>query len=322
MKKVFITRKIPGPGIQKLKDAGYEVKIGSETKMLTAQELIKKSQQADAVITLLTDRIDKKTIQALGANIKIIANYAVGYDNIDLQAAQERKMIVTNTPDVLSGAVAEYTIALTLAITKRIGEADDFMRAGRYKGWEPELFLGIELRNKVFGLVGHGRIGCQVAEKMKQAFGMEIIYFDVFRDQKREEQCGIAYAELPELLERTDVVSLHVPLLDSTHHLIGEKELRSMKQTSYVINTSRGPIIDEKALVKALGERWIAGAALDVFEHEPKLEPGLKKLSNVIITPHIASATKEAREKMSEMVAENVIAALSGREAPNLVRSA
>ena len=182
-----------------------------------------------------------------------------------------------------------------------------FVRKGKFRGWEPNLFLGTELKGKTLGLVGHGRIGCRTAKIMQKGFGMRVIYYDAVRDQAREEQCGITYASLEQLLKEADVVSLHVPLLPSTEHLIGEKELRLMKPTSYIVNTARGPVIDEKALVKALQEKRIAGAALDVFEEEPKLASGLAKLENVLLTPHIASATNEAREQMATMAAQNII---------------
>lgn len=307
MAKVFVTRKIPGKGIEMLKKKGYEVKIGSRAK------------GADALLCLLTDKIDGKAMDAIGPQLKIIANYAAGYDNIDTEAARRRNIIVTNTPDVLTEAVAEHTVALILGIAKRITEADRFTKTGKYKGWEPELLLGTELHGKTLGIVGCGRIGLEVARKMNFGFRMQVLYYDKAPREDAEKQCGATPVPLSQLLKQSDVVSLHMPLLPSTRHLIGEKELRMMKKTAYLVNTARGAIVDEKALVKALKQKWIRGAALDVFENEPKLAAGLARLHNALLTPHIGSATRETREKMSEVAAENIIAALSGKTPPNLV---
>ncbi|MBI2577741.1 MAG: D-glycerate dehydrogenase [Candidatus Wildermuthbacteria bacterium] len=318
-KKVFITRQIPKKGIDMLVEAGLDVEIGSMTKALSQKEIIKRAKGAEALLCLLVDKIDEGVLASLLPELKIVANYAVGYDNVDVKAAKERGIVVTNTPGVLTDAVAEHTVALTLALAKRLVEADNYVRAGKYKGWEPDLFVGGELKGKVAGIVGHGRIGCQVAEIFQKGFGMKILYHDANRDEQAEARCGISYATLHELANQADVISLHVPLLPATHHLIGEKEFGLMKPTAYLVNTSRGPIVDEKALVSALKKKQIAGAGLDVYENEPKLTPGLAKLSNVILTPHTASATKEARETMAVMSAQNIIAVLSGQTPPNAV---
>ena len=300
MPKVFITTKIPEKGIEFLKMEGYQVEIGQ----------LKNAKGAHALLCMLVDTIDARTMDVIGSQLKVISNMAVGLDNVDLEAAKQRGIKVTNTPDVLTGAVAEHTVALTLGIARRIAEADRFVRQGKFKGWDPLLLLGTELAGKVFGIVGHGRIGCRVADIMQKGFGMSVIYFDAVRDEAKESQCGIRYSQLDNLLKEADVVSLHVPLLPSTRHMIGEKELKMMKKTAYLINTARGAVVDEKALVLALKEKWIAGAALDVFEKEPALSPGLASLQNVVLTPHIASATKEAREHMAELAAQNIIAVL------------
>lgn len=317
--KVLVTRKIPDIGIQILKDKGYQVIIGSQHKNLTEAELKKKGKGVDALLTLLTDNIDGRVLKAIGPQLKIVANYAVGYDNINLLDAKKHNVLVTNTPDVLTEAVAEHTVALLLGIVRRLAESDRYVRANKYKGWEVDLLVGGELRGKTLGIVGHGRIGCRVAEIMHNGFGMNIIYYDVVRNKKREVKCGIQYSSFKDLLKKADVVSLHVPLLPSTRGIIGAKELDSMKSNSYLINTSRGPIIKEASLVKALQKGLIQGAALDVFENEPKLAQGLTRLDNVLLTPHIASATKEAREKMAELAANNIIAALSDKKPNNLV---
>ncbi|PJE73100.1 MAG: D-glycerate dehydrogenase, partial [Candidatus Tagabacteria bacterium CG10_big_fil_rev_8_21_14_0_10_40_13] len=251
---------------------------------------------------------------------KIFANYAVGYDNIDLSAAKEHGKIITNTPGVLTETVAEHTFALMISIARRIAEADKFTREGKYKGWSPMLLLGTDLSKKTLGVIGFGKIGSAVAFHGVKGFGMRVIYYDIKRDENFEHEYDAVFKEtVEEVLKEADFVSIHVPLLDSTRHLINEERLKMMKPSAYLINTSRGPVVDEQALVEVLKNKKIKGAALDVFENEPKLAEGLAELDNVILTPHIASATEETRSKMSEMAAENIIAALSGETPPNLV---
>ncbi len=310
MPRIFITAKIPDAGVALLQTQGYEVEFGD----------LKKAKGADALLCLLTDMVDGKVMDAIGSQLKIIANYATGTDNIDLKAATQRGIAVTNTPDVLTEAVAEHTVALILGISRHIAKADQFMKSGKYRGWDPDLFIGMELAGKTFGLIGHGRIGCRVAAILQNGFSMNVLYYDVVRDEQREQQCRISHAPLEEVLSKADVVSVHVPLLPTTRHLLKDQEFKHMKPTSYLINTSRGPILDEKALVHALQEHWIQGAGLDVFEEEPKLAPGLAKLDNVLLTPHIASATKEARTRMAEVAALNIIAVLSGKPPLNQAR--
>ncbi|MFQ5661781.1 MAG: 2-hydroxyacid dehydrogenase [Candidatus Paceibacteria bacterium] len=321
MAKVYITREIPNSGIKLLKDAGHEVDISSKDGVLTREELIKalKSKEYDAVLSLLTDKINADIYDAV-PTAKIFANYAVGYNNIDVEEAKRRGIIVTNTPGVLTETVAEHTVALILSIVMRIPEGDRFTRENKYKGWEPMLLLGMNLKDKTLGVVGAGRIGSAVANIMTKGFGMKVIYFDIKKNEEFEKATGGEFREnVEEVLKEADVVTLHVPLLDSTRHLINKERLQIMKPTAYLINSSRGPVIDEKALVKALKEKQIAGAALDVFENEPELSPGLSELENAVLTPHIASATEETRQKMSEMAAENIIAFLEGKTPPNAV---
>lgn len=321
--KIFITRKIPEAGINKLKEKEYEIEISSFDRVLTKEELISsiKDKNFDALLCLLTDKIDKEIIDAAGKQLKIIANYAVGFDNIDVKYAGEKDILVTNTPEVLTNTVAEHTFALMLAISHRIAEADRFTRQGKYQGWAPELLLGSDLFGKIIGIVGLGKIGARVAYQAVGGFDAKIIYHDVKRNENFEKEFNAVYKEkLEDLLKEADYITLHIPLLPSTHHLINEEKLKTMKQTAYLINTSRGPVIDEQALVKALKQGWIKGAALDVFENEPNLTPGLAELDNVVLTPHIASATEETRSKMSELAAENIIAALEGKTPPNLVK--
>ena len=319
MPKIFVTRKIPEAGIKLLRKKGYQLKISPHNRVLKKEEIIKAGKGSHALLCLLTDKIDDRIMAGIGSQLKIIANYAVGFDNIDLKAAKKRKIMVTNTPGVLTTAVAEHAVALLFAVARRIVESDKFTREGKYKGWEPMLFLGSDLLGKTLGIVGLGRIGFEIAKRMSQGFDIKIVYYDLFRNKKAEKELRIKYLPLKSLLKNADFISLHVPLLPQTRHLIGEKELKIMKKTAFLINTSRGPIIDEKALVRALSKKIIRGAALDVFEFEPKLAPGLSKLDNVILTPHTASATEETRAKMAEMAAKNIIAGLSGKKPPQLV---
>lgn len=319
-KKVFVARPIPEDGILMLRKRGFQVDVNPEDQVLSKTELKEAVAGYDAILALLTDHIDGEVLDAAGKQLKIVANYAVGYDNIDVPAAKERKVLVTNTPGVLTEAVAEHTFALLLAAAKRIVEADRFTREGKFKRWEPLGFLGPQIWGKTIGIVGLGRIGSFVAQIARGGFNMEILYHDVARNEEFEMRFSAAYHELPTLLKRSDFVTLHVPLIPATHHLIGAKELGQMRQTAILINTSRGPVVDEVALVEGLKAKKIAGAALDVYEHEPHLTPGLVDLPNVVLTPHTASATHEARGAMSRIAAENIIAALEGKTPPNLVK--
>lgn len=322
MFKIFITRKIPEAGIKKLAEK-YEVVISPQDRVLSKEELIAalKTKKYDAVLCLLNDKIDADVFEAAGKQCRIFANYAVGFDNIDLAAAKERGIMVTNTPGVLTDTVAEHTFALMLAISHRVAEADKFTKAGKYEGWAPLLFLGNDLSRKIVGIVGLGRIGSRVAYHAAKGFNAKIIYHDVKRSEDFEKEFGAEYKEkLEDLLKEADYVSLHVPLLPATRHLFNAERLKLMKPTAYLINTSRGLIVDEKALVKALRAKIIRGAALDVFENEPALAQGLVELDNVILTPHIASATEETRGKMAELAADNILIALEGEIPPNLVK--
>ncbi|MEZ4104424.1 MAG: D-glycerate dehydrogenase [Candidatus Paceibacterota bacterium] len=321
MALIFVTRRIPEIGLTKLREAGHELVVSEKDGVLTREEMISElsKKSYEGILSLLTDKIDKELIEAV-PTVKLVSNYAVGYNNIAVNELKEIGVTSTNVPGVLTDTVAEFTVSLILAITKRIVEADKFTRVGKYEGWAPELMLGTDLKGKTLGIVGAGRIGSEVAKRMAHGFGMEIKYSDVSRSEKLEEVVGCSYCEsLEELLETSDVVSLHAPLLPSTHHLINAKRLALMKLTAYLINTSRGPLIDEKALVEVLKDNKIKGAALDVFENEPELAAGLKDLPNVILTPHIASASEETRDKMAEIVSENMIAFFKGEVPPNIL---
>lgn len=319
MPKIFITRQIPEKGINLLKEKGWEVLVGPEEK-ISQEELLAGVKGVDAILSVLTEKIDAQVMEAAGPQLKIIANFAVGYDNIDASEAKKRGIMVTNTPGVLTDAVADHAVVLLFSICRQVVKADKYTRAGKFKAWGPELFLGGDIIGKTLGIVGLGRIGFAVAERMKNGFKMKIIYYDIKRNEELEKALGAEYRELDALLKQADFVSLHTALTDETRHLINTERLAMMKPTAYLINTSRGPVIDEKALVAALKEKKIAGAALDVFEKEPELMPGLANLDNVVLTPHIASATKETRDKMAEMAAQNIIAALEGQTPANLVK--
>ena len=323
MAKIFVTRRIPEAGLQKLQAAGHEVVVSDKDGVLTKEELVValSGKGYDAVLCLLTDHIDDDIFAAAGAECKIFANYAVGFDNVDLEAAKRRGMMITNTPGVLTDTVAEHTFALMLAISHRIPEADRFTRAGSYKGWAPMLLLGTDLSQKTIGIVGLGRIGSRVAYHAVKGFDAKIIYYDVKRSDEFEKEFGATFREnVDDIFREADFVSIHVPLLPTTKHLVNAERLALMKKSAYLVNTSRGPIVDERALAEALKNGIIKGAAIDVFENEPNVEPGLLTLENVVLTPHIASATEETRSKMAELAADNIIAALSGQPPPNLVK--
>ena len=330
MPKVFVTRKIPQVGLDLLKDVDFSV--WEEDRVIPREVLLERVKGADAILSLLTDKIDGEVMDAAGPQLKLISNYAVGYDNIDVPAATQRKIYVSNTPGVLTEAVAEHTFALLLSIARRIPESDQFTKTGKYKGWEPELLLGTELQGKVLGVVGLGRIGSRVAEMANKGMGTKVLYHDPKQDADFEKEYGAVYqANLDDLLKASDFVSIHVPLLPTTRHLINQVRLGLMKPTAYLINTSRGPIVDEVALVEALKagtttasggvpqNAGIKGAALDVYENEPNLAPGLAELPNVILTPHTASATHEARGAMATLAAQAVLDVLAGKPPVNLV---
>jgi len=315
MAKIFITRRLPEEGLRLLKEHELEIYEGDAPP--SKEEIIEGVKDKDALICLLTDKIDAEVMDS-APNLKIIANYAVGIDNIDVEEATKRGILVTNTPGVLTETVADLAWALLMAIARRIVEGDKFMREGKFKGWAPLLMLGSDVYGKTIGIIGAGRIGSAVARRAK-GFNMRILYYSRKRNEKLEEECNAKYVDLETLLKEADFVSLHTPLTEETYHMIGEKGLKMMKPTAYLINTARGKCVDENALVKALKEGWIKGAALDVFENEPAIHPELKKLDNVVLTPHIGSASYETRSKMAVMVAKNVIAALEGKLPPNCV---
>ena len=313
MAKIFVTRQIPEAGIKLFQEKGYEVEVFSRDEVISREELLANVKGRDAVLCLLTDKMNAEVFEAAGPQLKVVANYAVGFDNINLEDTKKHNVFATNTPDVLTETVAEHAFGLILSIAQRITEGDRFTRAGKYKGWAPMLMLGNDVSHKTLGVLGLGRIGSRVAHHGARGFDMNVIYYDVKRNEAFEKEYGAEFVADPEeLLKRADFISVHVPLLPTTKHLINAKRLKMMKPTAYLVNTSRGPVIDEAALVDALKNKVIKGAGLDVFENEPQLAPGLAELENVILTPHAASATEETRAKMSEVAALNIIDALEG----------
>lgn len=314
--KVFVTRKIPEQGLELLKKT-FTVEVNPHDRMLSKEEIIQGLQGKDGLLCLLTDPIDKEVIFS-EPQLKMIANYAVGYNNIDVKAATMRGIPVTNTPDVLTDTTAEMTWALLFSVARRIVEGDTFTRAGKFKGWAPQLMLGQDVSGKTLGIVGAGRIGTAVALKSK-GFNMTVLYVDDHRNTVLEREVHAKKVELSKLLKTSDFISVHVSLNKATHHLISEKELRMMKNTAVLINTSRGPVVDEHALEKALKEQWIFGAGLDVYENEPTINKELINLANVVLQPHSASATFETRTKMAIMAAENIIAGLQGKQPKNCI---
>jgi len=322
MPSIFITRSIPDAGPKILKAAGFAVKTFSKDVIIPRADLLKGVKGCDAILSLLTDRIDAEVMDAAGPQLKIIANYSVGFDNVDLAAAKERKIVVTNAPvDESTEAVAEHTFALMLALAHRIVEADEYAKAEKYKGWSPTLFLGEDVRGKTLGLIGAGRIGSAVCQRAVNGFGMTVVYSDVQPNRELESKFNARLLPLDQMLQAADFVSVHCPLLPSTRHLVSTEQFALMKKTAFLINTARGPIVEEIALLRALRTKRIAGAALDVFENEPAIDADLtdklelKSFPNVILTPHIASSTIEARQAMSKLSAENIVAVLSGKPA-------
>lgn len=315
---VAVTRPIPEPACTLLRKH-YKLRVNEINKSLDRTKLKKLVQGASAILSVIPDRIDGEIMDAAGNRLRIIANYAVGFDNIDLAAAKLRDVVVTNTPGVLTEAVAEHTLGLILACARHLVEADRFVRAGKYQYWDPLSFSGPQLWGKTLGVIGLGRIGGWLIEMAHGGLGMNIVYHDVTRNEELEMRTGAQHHELASLLKMSDVVSIHLPLVPSTKHLIGAHELRLMKPTAILVNTARGSIIDEDALVRALRRKQIFAAGLDVFEQEPILARGLADLPNVVLTPHVASATHEARQAMSKIAADNILAVLSGKPAINQV---
>ena len=309
--KIVVTRRIPEPAVEILREAG-DVWVSPDDRPLEVSELHEAIAGADVVVTLLHDKVDDAFLDAAGDQLRAVCNVAVGFDNIDVPAATKRGVLVTNTPAVLTEATADLAMTLILAVTRRIGEGERIIRAREPWSWHMFMLLGTGLQGKTLGVVGMGAIGQSLARRAK-AFGMEIVYSDARQAPAEvEQELGARRVELDELLRTADVVSIHAPLMDETRHLINADTLGLMKESAYLVNSARGPIIDEAALVDALKAGKIAGAGLDVYENEPETHPGLVELDNVVLLPHLGSATIETRTAMGVLAAENAVLALRG----------
>jgi D-3-phosphoglycerate dehydrogenase len=315
--RIFITGPLPTEALEVLRPYSSRLTVWKNHLTLTRRRLLNEVRDADGLLCFLTDEIDERLMIA-ARRLKVIANCAVGFDNVDVAAASTHGILVTNTPGVLTDATADLTWALLMAVARRIPEADRFLRAGEYREWQLFLMLGAPVYGKTIGIVGSGRVGTAVALRAK-GFQMKILYTDTSRNKRIENEAGAKRVTLQALLRKADFVCIHVPYDKSTHHLIGRKELSLMKPSAILINTARGEIVDERALVQALKTGRIAGAGLDVYEHEPRVPASLRRLSNVVLLPHIGSATLETRTKMAVSAAENLVVALGGRVPPNLV---
>jgi len=318
MTDVVVTQDIPAPALPMLREAFNAVQQLGTALPPTRQAILAAVPGCRALVTLLNEPVDEALLDAAGDDLRIVANYAVGYDNIDVAAATARGIAVANTPGVLTDSSAELAIALLLAASRRVVEGDRMVREGAFHGWAPKLLRGTLLRGKTFGIIGAGRIG-QATARIAAGFGMSIAYNSRRAYPPFEEETGAVRRELDPLLEQSDVVSLHMPLTPQTRHLIGREQLARMRSSAILINTARGPVVDEDALVEALRSGAIASAGLDVFEREPALADGLAQLPNVVLLPHLGSATMESRAQMAELTAGAVIDVLSGRKPSNLV---
>ncbi len=310
--KVLITQKIPSVAEELLTEQGFDVTVYKKNKPISTKELIKLGKNSDGLLTLLSDKIDSLVIDKL-PKLKIIANYAVGFNNIDVQYAYSKGIIVTNTPDILTDATADVAMGLILACSRRFCEADKFMREGKFTGWKPDLFLGPGIKNKTLGIIGAGRIGQATAFRAK-AFGMKIIYFSRNKKLNFEKEIGAKKVSLSKLMTTADVISVHVPLTPDTFHLLDKDKLDLMKPDAIIVNTARGEVIDEKYLIKLLRGKRIFAAGFDVYENEPVVNKSLFGLKNVVLLPHVGSATIETRNKMAELAAKNIIKVLKGKK--------
>lgn len=323
--RVYVTRRIPAAGLERITAGGADAEVwpGAPDEVPSHHDLVAAVQQADVLLSLLTETIDAAVLRA-NPTLLGVSNYAVGYDNIDLQTATAEGIPVGNTPDVLTESTADLTWALLLATARRLVAADRYMRSGNYRRWGPQLLLGYDVspggdgRRKTLGVVGFGRIGRAVARRAR-GFDLEVLVCDPSHRREIDDEPGVRWADLERLLALADFVSLHVPLTPATHHLIAAPQLELMRPTAILVNTSRGPVIDEAALVAALREQRIGGAGLDVYENEPEMAAGLQQLDNVVLLPHIGSASRGTRDQMAIMAADNALAMLGGQPAPTCV---
>jgi glyoxylate reductase len=308
--KVLVTREIPEAGLRLLAD--FDVTVLAE-RPPTRDELLEAVRGTSGVLSTAPEDMDGAVMDAAGEGLRVIANMAVGYDNIDVEAAGERGIVVTNTPGVLDETTADVAFMLVLAAARRLGEGERLLRAGKWEWWGPKQLRGLDVWGKRLGIVGMGRIGRAVARRGR-GFGMEILYHNRSRKEDAENELGARYLDLDDLLRESDFVSIHTPLTDETRHLISERELGLMRETAVLVNTSRGPVVDEGALAAALAEGRIFAAGLDVYEEEPKVHPELLELENVVLAPHVGSATIDTRDKMATLAAENLAGVLRGEE--------
>ncbi|MEO1524691.1 MAG: D-glycerate dehydrogenase [Planctomycetota bacterium] len=315
--KVFLTRGLPAPTMRRL-ESETELIFQDIDRALSRDELLAGVRDADGMICLLSDQIDAELLDA-ASRLKVVSNYAVGFNNIDVDAATARGIAVTNTPGVLADSTADMAWALLMAAARRVVEGDELVRSGEWEGWEPMQLLGTEVTGATLGIVGLGQIGQAIARRAR-GFDMNVLYWSRTRRSKNlEQQLQVQYCELDELLGSSDYLSINVALCEDTRHLLSKAEFEQMKPSSIVINTSRGAVIDEQALVEALRQGAIAGAALDVFEHEPQVTPDLRKMPNVVLAPHLGSATDRTRCQMGELAVSNCLAACAGQVPPHLV---
>jgi glyoxylate reductase len=316
--KIYVTRELPERGLNAIRKH-FDVEVWSDYAPPPKKTIIEKAKSVDALASLLSDKIDKEVFD-VAPKLKIVSQLAVGFDNIDIAEATRRGIYVTNTPEVLTDTTADFAWALLMAVARRVVEADKYVRTGNWKvAWHPAMMTGRDVYGATIGIVGAGRIGYAMA-KRATGFSMKILFYDVIPRPEMEKDFGAKKVDLDTLLRESDFVSVHVPLMKETHHLINAEKLGLMKKTAYLINNSRGPVVDEKALYEALKKGQIAGAGLDVFELEPvPADSPLLKLDNVVVAPHVSSASLETRSKMSEMVADNLVAFFEGKKPPNLV---
>jgi glyoxylate reductase len=316
--RIYVTRELPERGLNMIKKY-FDAEVWPEYAPPPKETIIEKAKNVDALASLLSDKIDAEVFNA-APKLKIVSQLAVGFDNIDIPEATKRGIYVTNTPEVLTDTTADFAWALLMAVARRVAEADKYVRTGQWKvSWHPAMMTGRDVYGATIGIVGAGRIGYAVAQRAK-GFNMKILFYDVIPRPEIERDFGAKKADLDTLFRESDFVSIHVPLMKETHHLVNAEKLKLMKKTAYLINNSRGPVVDEKALYEALKNGQIAGAGMDVFEQEPTpLDNPLLKLDNVVVAPHISSASFETRSKMAEMVADNLVKFFEGKQPPNLV---
>ncbi len=310
--KIFITKEIPEAGINHIRKSGISLEVYTGSKPITKKTLIEKISDVDGIITLLSDKVDKDFIDS-AKHCKIIANYAVGFNNIDVNYAKQKGIIVTNTPDVLTDSTADLAISLMLCCARNIVPAEKFMRAGKFTGWQPKLFLGMELKGKTFGILGAGRIGTATAVRA-HSFGMKIVYYSNHQNLYLDTKLNGEKISLDKLLSHSNVISIHLPLNNKTFNLLSEKKLKLIHKNSILINTARGELVDELSLINMLNKKLIYAAGFDVYQNEPSINSALLKLENAVLLPHLGSATNEARNAMSKLAARNVVNVLKGKK--------